>query len=324
MSTELPWTQIAPGRARRVDADHVADFFWSVSPEGESQLLLDFPRSADVPSLPRLRGLVVKIVASGEDRSRLILRLSDSSLRDVFWRLCQDIVEASRKSAGEESAAHVAVRRTWRWHHLLRGGSSGLLSEAEQKGLLGEIHVLRHLLEIVEAGTAIESWRGPLGSPKDFELGLRVIEAKARRGAATPHVSISSEDQLDGDGLEVVLLHVIDLSAAAEGEGFTLTDAAHRLLHEIKAADEGLLELVEDRLASAGFSWGDDYSAFRWVEGQHRLYHVHDAFPRIQACEVPTGVSRVSYDIDLNALDEFEIDWPRAARLLLSGTETAP
>lgn len=320
MTTEVPWSQIAPGRARRVDADHVADFYWGVSSEGEAQLLLEFPRPTDAPSLPKLRGLTAKLVDSGENRSRLVLRLVDPSLRDVFWRLCQDIVEASRIANGEESAALVAVRRTWRWHHLLRGGANGALSAEEQKGLLGEIHVLRYLLEVKNARDAIESWLGPLGAPKDFEVGPHAIEAKSRRGAASPHVSVSSEDQLDGDGVDVLLLHVVDLHDADEGDGFTLTDAARGLMNDIRGVDEGLVELIEYRLAAAGFDWGDDYAAFRWAEGQHRLYRVIEGFPRIQASTTPTGVSRVTYEIDLNALDRFEIDWPEAVRLL-TGTD---
>ena len=148
------------------------------------------------------------------------------------------------------------------------------------------------------------------------------IEAKSRRGAASPHVSISSEDELDGGGVDVLLLHVVDLHDADEGDGFTLSDVARRLLNDMRGLDEGLVELIEDRLASAGFDWGDDYSAFGWVEGQHRLFRVIDGFPRIQASATPTGISRVTYEIDLNSLDRFEIDWPEAVRLL-TGTDGA-
>ena len=316
MTTEMPWTPIAPGRARRVDADHVADFFWSVSNQGESQLILDFPTPKEDPSLPRLRGLVIAITQAGQDQSRLVLRLADESLRDVFWRLCQDIIETSRIAKGEESAAHIAIRRAWRWHHLLRGGANGLLSPEEQKGLIGEIHVLKQLLTFMEPSDALESWRGPLGAPKDFEIGLKALEAKARRSAAAPKVTINSEYQLDSDGLDLLLLHVVDVSAAVEGAGFTLTDAVRSLTGELQAIDEGLLGPVEDRLSAAGFSWAHDYSDFRWEEGQHRLYNVRDAFPRIVATDVPTGIGRVKYELDLNGLHEFEMDWPMAVRLL--------
>jgi hypothetical protein len=316
MTTDHPWTNIAPGLARRVDADHVADFYWSVTHDGEPQLLLDAPTVNPTPRLPKLHGLVVRVVALGDGRSRLSLRLVDNSLRDIFSRLCRDLVDASRVAADEQAAAQIAVRRTWRWHHLLRGGGTGLLSPEEQKGLIGEIHVLRHLIQLVGAAAAVTSWRGPLGAPKDFEVGPHAIEAKARRGAATPHVRISSEDQLDGAGVDLLLLHVIDLSTAVDGSGATLNDSARGLFDAVRHLDEALLEPLEDRFAAAGFFWSDDYSEFSWSEGQHRLYRVSDGFPRLQASAVPTGVSRVRYAIDLNAIDQYQIPWTDADRLL--------
>ena len=64
-----------------------------------------------------------------------------------------------------------ALSRTWRWHHLLRGGRGTLLSPEEQKGLLGELFVLeRLLLPRMDASSAVTAWRGPLGAPKDFEI----------------------------------------------------------------------------------------------------------------------------------------------------------
>ena len=79
-----------------------------------------------------------------------------------------------------------ALSRTWRWHHLLRGGRGTLLSPEEQKGLLGELFVLeRLLLPRMDASSAVTAWRGPLGAPKDFEAARVAIEAKARRGGAT-------------------------------------------------------------------------------------------------------------------------------------------
>ena len=53
--------------------------------------------------------------------------------------------------------------------------------------MIGELLVLESvLLPHMEASAAVTAWRGPLGSPKDFEIGRVAIEVKARRGGATP------------------------------------------------------------------------------------------------------------------------------------------
>jgi hypothetical protein len=171
MTPENPWRDLkAPSSetaiaARRVDEALKWDFFWGR--DSERHCLLVLRHDGGVPRgtrLPRLRGIeVLTHVVSGE-RPALIIRLLDSSLLDVFSRLCLDIVSASSHAASEQEAVQLAIARTWRWHHMLRGGGSGLLTAEEQKGLLGEMAVLeRYFLDTLPAAKAIAAWRGPLG-----------------------------------------------------------------------------------------------------------------------------------------------------------------
>ena len=94
--------------------------------------------------------------------------LLDSTQRDIFQTLCEDIISAAaRRPKSEAGAVSAALSRTWRWHHLLRGGRGTLLSPEEQKGLLGELFVLeRLLLPRMDASSAVTAWRGPLAAPK--------------------------------------------------------------------------------------------------------------------------------------------------------------
>ena len=116
--------------------------------------------------------------------------------------------------------------RTWRWHHLLRGGRDERLSAEEQKGLIGELIVLDHiLLPAIGAKSALESWKGPLDGIKDFNIAKIAIEAKARSSASPHQIGISSEFQLDREGLDALFLFVaiIDNGIADSGSGFTIT-----------------------------------------------------------------------------------------------------
>ena len=132
------------------------------------------------------------------DTQLLALKLLDSNQRDIFQTLCLDIISTAAQADSEAEAVSAALMRTWRWHHLLRVGRGTLLSPEEQKGLLGELFVLeRLLLPRMDASSAVTAWRGPLGAPKDFEIARVAIEAKTRRGGATPSLSITSESQLD-------------------------------------------------------------------------------------------------------------------------------
>ena len=142
--------------------------------------------------LPQIRDIEVTLSDTDQHGTRTLgLKLRDSSLQDIFHTLCVDIVSAAARAASEPDAVNTALRRTWRWHHLLRGGRSGLLSPEEQKGLIGELLVLeRFLLPLLPASVAVAAWLGPLGSPKDFEVGCwrsRPRPVAAARGHTCDH-----------------------------------------------------------------------------------------------------------------------------------------
>jgi hypothetical protein len=312
-----PWGEIpAPSaaealNARRVDADLQWDFFWGKDVDNHCLLLLTYAEeSRPTGHLPRVKGIDLRIAPTTDGHHEMLVYcLADAAQRDIFYKLCRDIVESSTSAADERDAVAIAVRRTWRWHHLLRGGSSGLLTAEEQKGLIGELLVLeRYLLLKVTAADALQAWHGPLHAPKDFELAGLCIEAKARRGPAKPFVAISSEYQLDTDGLDALFLHVVELDrAAVETENaYTLTEVARRLFGAIIDADQAQTDTYESLLLAAGFAWSHDYSEFRWHEGPSRVYRVKDDFPRVEPSDLRGGVHDVKYRIALQDCAPFE------------------
>lgn len=313
-----PWKELTPPsaasaiNARRVDENNPWGFFWARALDGKCLLVLQHgAESSPAKKLPSFKGVDVA-VADGDRRGSqmLVFRLLDSRQREIFHQLCIDIVAAGASAHTEQEAVELAVARTWRWHHLLRGGVGGRLSEDEQKGLIGELLVLeRYLLACLSPADSIASWRGPLGAPKDFEVGRIGIEAKARRGAATPYVLITSEHQLDGDGCDSLFLHVVDLSHAPEGaaDAFTVTDAVRRVRDRI-ALDNVATDKFEALLTAAGFRWEDDYSDFKWIEGSNRIYEVAEGFPRVTAKEIATGVSNVRYSLSFVECERFIVE----------------
>lgn len=324
-----PWENLATPpeaakvSARRVDENMQWNFYWAKSADRKCLLILRHAPDAEPSSrLPTLNGIEISETESEDGQNRvLIFRLADTGQRTIFEQLCRDIVSATSNAQSEHEAVELALARTWRWHHLLRGGSSGRLSEEEQKGLIGELYVFeRHLLSAFAPSDALEAWRGPLDAPKDFEFGRICIEAKARRGAATPFVAISSEHQLDLSGLDELYLYVIDLSSAPshEATAFTVTDVARRVRDRIAALDQGSIELFDARLIACGFDWQQDYSPYRWLLGVSRLYYVDETFPRLSAQDVPAGISNVRYSLSLKECEAFAVT-PEALDVSLSG-----
>lgn len=314
-----PWEEIqTPSavnsvNALRVNAGIPWGFFWARDIDGKCILFLQHNiDSSPQDHLPKLKGMEVCISeGSKEDERILVFRLLDFSFRDIFHKLCVDIIDRSSVVSSEREAVSVAVARTWRWHHLLRGGGNGLLSPEEQKGLLGELFVLeKYILPIIPTFDALVAWQGPLGSPKDFEIGRVSIEAKARRGGARPFISISSEHQLDDSGVDALYLYVVELDRATSGSpcGFRISDVIDRIRDQISEADHAALEKFESLILATGFRWEDDYSDFLWVEGSGFLYKVAEGFPRISASNILQGVRDVKYNISLPECRQYAVE----------------
>lgn len=318
MMSENPWRGIAvPGfasavNALRVDADLRWNFFWARSADHRVLLTLQHDgTSAPSNPLPSLRDIEVSLSPPDVNNSQILaLKLLDLNQLDIFHTLCRDIIECAAGAESEEEAVALALMRTWRWHHLLRGGSSTLLSAEAQRGLLGEMLTLeRFMLPNLDVSTALTSWKGPMDSPKDFQIGRTAIEVKARRGGSTPSVRISSEDQLDNSDVDHLFLHVIELNEAPEDapNAMTLQDAANRIRRRVIDVHPGASHSFETLLLAAGLRPEDDYSGHCWLEGTAQVYLVRDDFPRIMQGEIRTGVSRVQYNVSLGECRPFAV-----------------
>ena len=233
--------------------------------------------------LPKLRGLRIGIEHSSESaHDSLAVRLIHREQRDIFHRLCLDIVEAAGRAETEERAVERFLARTWRWHRLLAGAPDGRLSDREQQGLIGELRTLEaRVMPELGLAAAIQCWSGPFGASRDFEIGRTYIEAKARRGGATPHVPVTSAHQLDAAAAERVFLSVVEVTRAVDDDAnaTTVSEYAERIRATVAERELRAVDLFDERLAAAGLDWNDDYSDRRWLLGEERLFEVRDGFP---------------------------------------------
>ena len=318
-----PWLTIikptgATVNAKRADKNHPFDFFWAVDLEGHCLLIYEYEYEYEYDNelklgekKPQLEGVnIIEFLSDSGAKKRLILSLRQSEHREIFYRLCTDVLEATELCLDPVSALQVMIRRTWRWHQLLRGKRDGRLSPEAQKGLVGELECLTNIvLPNFTPAEAMSFWEGPAGLPKDFVIGATCIEVKARRGASRPFVSISSEHQLDHAGFQNLYLYVVDLSSAAltDDGSFNLNDFVDRAYQRIYVIDPGAIEIFESKLLEIGYQKEDDYSDCYWISLGAQAYRVEGEFPRIIDEGLASGITNVSYKIDLGYVQDYVI-----------------
>ena len=313
-TTSFPWDDLSvpttPGDyiARRVsgtDNPKHRPVYWARSWTGRPALLVEYECKPWKPiGLPTFKNINV---ADHHDESSLVIELIDLDMRDIFLKVCTDIVFALQ-DIGEKACRKACVLRLERWSSFLRPSRSRLSPEA-QKGLIAELHFLqRDALTVHNEGDALRGWTGPDAGPRDFAYGQVFVEVKSKRSSANPNIVISSEEQLNVNPSEHLFLYVVELNNAPvdDDDGFTVSD----VVNETRGAIQSPLQraTLDSKLSNVGYFDEDDYSDTKWSEGSEYYYAVIGDFPKIDSQSCKPGVSRVAYQIDLDYCDDYQVD----------------
>ena len=310
LSTNHPWRDIPTASrdaelvAKRVDVELKYDFFWARDVDGNPLLIMELPHAFSIGALPRLNGLEVKHVPGhGGTPSILAWTLRQWEHEELFHYLCMDVVHAAEGTATIDAAAPVALNRTWRWHHLLRGGGPGRLAPHEQLGLMAELSAIEAvLLPQLSPMSAMDAWKGPLGAAQDFSHRGTAIEVKGLIQGGPRRVNISSEFQLDSTHHAALWLAVFTFrrEEAANGRlGATLEAMVDRIGASL-ATDPGASSAYQRLLAAVGYDANHKYDDIEWALEGHHYFRVDASFPVITPGMLPNGISSVSYSLALN------------------------
>lgn len=274
-------------------------------PSKEEALLARFS-TATAPTaahLPNGHGFSVERVDPMQDgRSWLALTRRSSGSLDLFLAMACDVADAIDAAGGadEQQLLRVFLGRVRAWQEFMRKGAQPLGPEAEI-GLIGELSALSAIIEAgVPPAAACESWVGPLDGRRDFELGTGGLEIKSTIAASGFPARVGSLDQLDDTVRQPLFIGGVRLRQTASGQG--LPDFVEGMKDIVRGEPEAE-RLLAERLIAAGYfeAHADSYSR-RFVLVGMRVLLVSAGFPRLTSASVPAGVTRASYEIDLDRI----------------------
>ena len=303
---EPRWGSFESGRGfQRVDEDHPLDFYIGVDISDHRVLLLVMESELHVPV--QSQAIQVLCRQRQDGRWALMFSLLRPDLGVIFSHLCEDLVESSRKISDKSKAGELILSRFVYWQRLLRSGSTGLLDESVQKGLLGELLFLQRLaLPVYGAISALEGWVGPLNAEQDFRYVDRIFEIKTI-GPDALTVKISSAEQLDDTDRPIQLvLAVLDQTDRIDADAFCLLSIVAELRQEL-LSDPAASALFDDRLLSIGYFDRDEYSTRFFRFDRFRHFAICEGFPRIMQSRLSSAIGSVRYELDLQACLPYEI-----------------
>ena len=315
-----PWSAITPPNndvsARRIDHTHPLDLFWARDFHGRYLLIceVDSNESLEKHKLPELAGIYAMFMPL-ENRQRLILSLNENANWEMFFALCNDLVEATRIREGAADAVSIIHRRLVKWSEFLKKKRADILDEQAIRGLIGELHFIKkYLIPVFGPGAAASFWVGPEGSPQDFSINRSAIEVKCQLGTTQPYVRISSAEQLSPQ-LPEMYLYVVTLGKARADhqDAVTLPGLVASIRTELESHAPQQAERFSNLLLGMGYFDSEKYFEFSYVIADSQMFEVRDNFPRIPTESLSTGIIKVTYDISVAECLSFK-KWPEWIR----------
>lgn len=239
-------------------------------------------------------------------KNTLLFKLISNQHRDIFSVLCEDLIASIASETNETKLVKTILNRFEKWKSLFtKIISQGLLPE-EQRGLFGELYFLRKLLQYKSNSIQVlNSWIGPSGEVRDFQINNWALEVKTTHGNNHQKIQINSERQLDNTHLDKLFLYHLSLEKA-QGNGETLNQIIASI-SEMLDTDAIALNRFKSKLYEAGYfeHHFDLYNEVGYFIRHENFYNVEGEFPRIIENEIRGGVGDVKYSIILSQCEAF-------------------
>lgn len=278
---------------------------------------LDLP--AGVPnyraSIRRTQAIHVARLPLPHGGSSLILLLEEPGLSDVFALFVDDLLQHLEATSTPEEAAATLYDRFEHWHQLFSRLSSDIIGLEKQRGLFGELTMLKLLLDRHgDAEDVWNSWRGPLSANHDFSSAGVAMEVKTT-AAGQPLMHISNELQLDPTGWSTLVLCLVHL-AEVRGRADTLSSLLNEMTRRSRIRP-GTNALFRSKLTKIGVApqHYDLFTEHGYEVRSITCYHVATDFPAIRRSDLAHAIGKVTYELHPAGCMPFDVPLDRALDL---------
>ncbi|MER3126464.1 PD-(D/E)XK motif protein [Bacillus pumilus] len=264
-------------------------------------------------AFPKWRGIHVNQeyfakIGPLKEKNFLVISQEVDKSDDIFENVLQNIVD--HILVDEDLPLYTSLYEVLdRWHNFFKKQWEAKLTEEEEAGLFGELYYINKWLEYFPSSPPliINDWKGPLRFRIDFVRKKSGIEIKTLFPKIRDEVKISSEKQLElNPVINELFLYVLKIEKN-DTVGSTLENIAKSIEeHLIKKAPSLAVKFRETLLLNN--IKVEEYNSNYFFIHEELAYEVRGKFPNIESKQLPKGVSRVSYSLDLSHCEEFIVD----------------
>lgn len=260
---------------------------------------------------PFWKGMYVDVkrftIGKNVEKEFLILGNNVRETNDIYEAVIFNIVEVLKECIDVHGFQEILVKILKKWQYFFESNGYEGLSEAAQKGLYGELWMLRNLIECMEPEKALSGWTGCRRASHDFQYPNGSLEVKTTSTKQHQKVHIHNEIQLDDDGLPALYLCILAVNEM-ENAGETLLDIIQQLRSSF-TDNYSCVQKFEQCIYDAGYlDIHANMYANRYVKRYCKIFKVQEGFPRLIERDLPNGIGDLNYSVALAACSEFEVD----------------
>lgn len=291
------------GYLQRLDPLHPMDFFVGIDDNGNEELALF--TTIEPVQLKSSDALEVEKNIRQDGRWATQISSLQSKNRDIFARLCLDLVESSQCAVSEQEGLSCVIRRFIAWQRLFANIHKDLSINA-LKGIAGELLFAQNAVEHGYAWDFIfRAWQGPDGADRDFVFPDNWFEIKAI-STGKDKVTISSLDQLEVNTPGFLVVYRVDESSETDPQAFTMNNLILKIREMLINYPEAE-RLLDERLVSVGYMMKKAYDDYYFVCKDVAVYKVDSTFPKLTSGLVPYQIVGAKYDLSLAGINGWKV-----------------
>lgn len=188
------------------------------------------------------------------------------------------------------------------------------ITENKILGLINEINfMIEYLIPKVGVNKAINAWTGSSMLHKDFALDTGVWYEVKAISIGNSRVTINSLEQLDSSELGYLIISEYEKTSITNYSAINLYSVVMKLeslMVENNISEEFYYNLLKLGIgAHEVFDVKSYINGFKYILHNTRIFKVVEDFPKLTRNILPKAIISAKYEIQLDLLQEFEIEY---------------
>lgn len=236
----------------------------------------------------------------------LTVSIAEQRYLGVFNKLVFDLVDTVRDTSISVVAERMFMRRFVEWKTLFEQSITSSLDFSKLVGLAGELYFISEfMVEKYGIIDSLNSWCGPLGADKDFNINNTWFEVKTK-SLNKDTIHLNSKSQLVSNSIGYLTVVSYEKSSLANSKSTNLFDLYQNISSLIQTPS--LQAEFDRKLANLNFVPDEKYKEINLEFHEIVFYEVNGSFPQISNVEFGKAIMNIEYDLFLPEIKQFKVE----------------